>query len=103
MANLTPSDGRILDRVKPREPARRPTRVKVTMPIMLEVSPGRTVKAIIDDLSKDGFRLRSRAPLEVGQRVKIHMPRETVDCELLWVDGQCAGGVFAETAQAAIW
>lgn len=73
------------------------------MSTVLEIQPDFRVKAIIADLSKDGFRLRSRALLHVGQIVKLHMPREMVPCELRWVDGFNAGGVFLEKSNLADW
>ncbi len=73
------------------------------MPVFLELAPDIKIKAIIDDLSKDGFRLRSRAVLHVGQSVTLHLPREAVACELCWVDGLEAGGVFREAAEAPRW
>lgn len=90
-------------RVQPRERIDRPRRVSVSMGIVLELAPGSEVKAIVDNLSKTGFGLRSRAILHVGQGVEMHLPRETVACELRWVDGPKAGGVFLQRAQVASW
>jgi hypothetical protein len=73
------------------------------MAVQLELGPHRMVKAILDDLSQDGFRLRSGALLHPGQILKIHLPRETAICELRWVDGLQAGGVFTEASNAATW
>lgn len=81
----------------------RPTRARVRLPVMLEVRPDCRMKAIVEDLSKDGFRLRSRALLHVGQVVSLHMPRGTVVCELRWVDGFTAGGVFLDKSTLAVW
>ena len=83
--------------------AGRPSRARVRLPVMLEVRPDCRVKAIIEDLSKDGFRLRSRALLHVGQVVTLHMPRETLECELRWADGFNAGGVFLNKSTLAVW
>jgi hypothetical protein len=85
------------------EDARRARRVTVSMGVNLELGPDRIVKAVIDDLSKDGFRLRCRAILYPGQNLKMHLPRETLVCELLWVAGLQAGGIFAETSAAPAW
>lgn len=73
------------------------------MPVELELGSNCTAKAIIDDLSKDGFRLRSRALLHPGQIFKMHLQRETVTCELRWTDGFEAGGVFRGDAKAPTW
>ncbi|MGZ2411822.1 PilZ domain-containing protein [Sphingomonas sp. F9_3S_D5_B_2] len=85
------------------DPAARPRRIRISMPVTLELSADRTAKAIIDDLSKDGFRLRSRAALQPGQKLKMHTPRETLACELRWVNGFTAGGVFAENSDPPRW
>lgn len=73
------------------------------MKIVLELSPESEVDACLQNLSKDGFRLTSQAQLHVGQELKMRLARETVDCELLWVDGLEAGGVFAERAEEPKW
>lgn len=73
------------------------------MSITLELSKDCAVKAIIEDLSSDGFRLRSRALLHPGQRVRMRLPRDTLDCKLLWVDGIVAGGVFEKSPELPIW
>lgn len=86
-----------------REHSSRSRRVKISMTVMLELGPHCTVKAIIDDLSKDGFRLRSRAILHPGQLLKMQLHRETVACQLRWTDGFEAGGVFCEHAEVREW
>lgn len=73
------------------------------LPVVMEIRPDFKVKAFLEDLSKDGFRIRSRAVLHVGQVVSLHMPRETVACELRWVDGFAAGGVFLTQSTLAVW
>ena len=73
------------------------------MRVNLELGPDTIIKAVIGDLSKDGFRLRSGAVLHVGQKVTMHLPRETVACELRWVNGMQAGGVFADAPAAPAW
>jgi hypothetical protein len=84
-----------------REHTERPRRVSVSMRVVLELAPGSEVKAIIDDLSNSGFRLRSRSILHVGQAVRMQLPRETIDCGLRWVDGLEAGGVFLQQTPTA--
>ena len=83
--------------------AERPRRVKLSMAVMLELAPGCTVKAKVDDVSKDGFRLRSRVLLHEAQKIRIRMPREVIRCEVRWVDGFAAGGVFDEPPRACSW
>jgi hypothetical protein len=103
MWNINRSPQSMVDWVHGREHPERAERVKVRMPVDLELSPNSLVRAIIDDLSRDGFRLRSRAILHEGQSLKMHLPRATVTCELRWVDGLQAGGVFIEAPDAPSW
>lgn len=92
-----------LDRLQdPEQPGRR-RRVTVSMPVTLELAPNCTIKAIIDDLSACGFRLRSRVILHVGQQVIMRMPRGKMPCRLRWVDGHRAGGEFIDEAREATW
>jgi PilZ domain-containing protein len=103
MTSLKPAPHTMLEFVQRRELASRPRRVRVSMPVMLEIGPNCTVKGIIDDISKEGFRLRSRALLHPRQVLKMRLPRETVACELRWTDGLEAGGVFKEESKAPKW
>jgi hypothetical protein len=80
--------------LRAREHPGRPPRVQVNMNVVVEFETGATIKAVIQDLSTGGFRLRSRTLFYVAQRVKLHLPREIVEGELRWVDGFEAGGVF---------
>lgn len=93
----------MLEWVHSREHIGRARRVKIRMAVSLELSEDRIVKALLDDLSKDGFRLRSGALLHPGQRLRMHLPRETVSCELKWVDGLEAGGVFSDAPTVPAW
>jgi hypothetical protein len=86
-----------------RERVARARRVKVSMGVGLELREGSIVKAVIDNLSKDGFGLRSGAVLHSGQRLTMHLPRATLACEIRWIDGLQAGGVFAEASAAPSW
>lgn len=86
-----------------RLPLTRDRRVKVSMRVSLKIDSGHTALAIVDDLSKDGFRMRSRALFHPGQRFRMHMPRDTADCEIRWADGLEAGGVFLQRAPAPKW
>ena len=81
----------------------RSTRARVRLPVIMAVRPGFKVKAVIDDLSKDGFRLRSRAMLHARQVVTLEMPRETVACEVRWVNGFEAGGIFVNESKLPDW
>lgn len=85
-----------------REHARAP-RVRVSIPVLLEVAPNCTVKARIANVSQGGFRLAADAVLQVGQTMKMHLPRESVSCELCWADGLEAGGIFHDRAELRTW
>jgi hypothetical protein len=89
--------------VTAREHAGRQRRIRISMPVELELTPGSKIAAEINDLSKDGFRLRSSAVLHAGQALTMHLPRDTARCEVRWVDGLDAGGVFHEPARISEW
>ena len=89
--------------VNERQHIGRAARVRVSMPVVLELAPARRVKGLICDLSKEGFRLRSGALLYAGQAVSMHLPRQTVVCQVRWVDGIEAGGIFAEKVELPEW
>jgi len=97
MLNRSPSS--LAEFVKSREPSSRAPRVRVTMPAGLELAPGYIAKATILDVSRSGFRLTCDTPLKVGQSVTMHLPRETVSCEVRWVDGNEVGGAFSDKAE----
>jgi hypothetical protein len=73
------------------------------MPVLVETAGGCNVSANICDLSRDGFGLTSESLFHAGQSIIMHLPRETVTCELRWVDGHRAGGIFREHAQLPQW
>lgn len=89
--------------VNAREHPGRSKRVRINLPVILEIRRGSEVKAVIEDLSQDGFRFRSEVPLRAGEALKMRLPRGVVDCELRWVDGYNAGGVFKQPDSAAQW
>lgn len=103
MKSTSPTTGALRRGLLCSDVAHRPSRACVRLSVVLEVRPDFKVKAIIENLSKDGFRLRSRAILHVGQVVDLHMPRESVSGELRWVDGFNAGGVFRDEPTLANW
>lgn len=73
------------------------------MHVLLALRSDVSTKAFIEDISKEGFRLRSRAVLHVGQRIRLTMPRETIAAQVRWVDGFEAGGEFVKKAGLAAW
>lgn len=81
----------------------RSARAKIRLPVIMVVRPDFKIKAVIEDLSKDGVRLRSRAVLHAGQVVKLEMPREMIACEIRWVNGFEAGGVLAGKSTLPDW
>lgn len=103
MPSLKRSHASMAEWVNSREHVGRARRVKINMSVILELASGCKVKATIDDLSRDGFRLRSESVLHLGQTLTMHSPRETVLCELRWVDGHEAGGVFQQQAEPPKW
>lgn len=94
MGRSATTSEKILTRQRSSDALVRAPRAKVRMPVRLTTRPGFTAQAFFEDLSKDGFRLRSPIVLHVGQLISLEMPRETVACEVRWVDGFEAGGVF---------
>lgn len=81
----------------------RSARAKVRLPVIMAVRPDFKIKAVIEDLSKDGVRLRSRVVLHEGQVVRLKMPRETIACEIRWVNGFEAGGVLTDKSTLPDW
>jgi hypothetical protein len=75
----------------------------VRLPVVVAVRPDFKIKAVIEDLSKDGVRLKSRVVLHVGQVVSLEMPRETIACEIRWVSGFEAGGVLLDDNALPDW
>jgi hypothetical protein len=73
------------------------------MTVCLDLQTGERVKAIVEDLSKSGFRLRSSALLHPAQKLRMKLPKETLACEVRWVDGLEAGGVFTESLEVPSW
>ena len=54
----------------------RSARARVHLSILMAVRPDFKVKAVIEDLSKDGVRLKSRVILHAGQIVNLEMLRK---------------------------
>lgn len=81
----------------------RDRRVKLKMAVALELAPGFIVKAVIHDLSANGFQLRSRAVLIVGQQFIVRMPRGDMTGRVRWVDGFSCGGVFDSRVIVPSW
>lgn len=91
------------EQVHAREHPGRGRRVKVAMTVGLALTPSCKIKAIIEDFSANGFRLRSRLVLHVGQQFTMQMPRGDATCHVRWVDGYRCGGVFEDKIIEPIW
>lgn len=82
--------------VKAREHVGRARRVRVSMPAVWELAPGSKGEATIHDLSRAGFRSKSESLLYIGQAMKMHLPEETVMCDLGWAHGDEGGNIFKQ-------
>lgn len=80
--------------VNGREHVGRARRVMIRMPVLLELAGGRLVEAMLADLSSAGFKLRCRSPLRPGEEMMMHLPHQRIPCEVRWVNGDEAGGLF---------
>ena len=81
----------------------RPARVKLRLPVTLELAPEGTVDGVIRDLSSDGFCLKLRRALIVNDRFTMHMVRGKATCQVRWVNGSICGGVFDEKVSEHSW
>ena len=74
----------------------RDTRIDITYDVSVECEVGE-INAEVVNLLSDGFRLRSRNPLQVGWEVTLksgkHDPVKAIIC---WGCGHESGGVFSE-------
>lgn len=95
----SPSDVRlgVLRRMVPDRSAR----ARVHLSIIMAVRPDFKVKAVIENLSKDGVRIKSRVLLYAGQVIELEMPRETFACQVRWVSGFEAGGILVRDPSLA--
>jgi hypothetical protein len=80
--------------VNGREHVGRARRVMIRMPVLLELAEGRLVEAMLADLSSAGFKLRCGSPLRPGQEMMMRLPHQRISCEVRWVNGDEAGGLF---------
>lgn len=81
----------------------RARRVGVSMPAVLQLSPNCEVSAELHNLSSDGFRLRSKIALRAGQKFRMRIDRETLHCQIKWVNSVEAGGVFLNAPKVSEW
>ena len=76
----------------------RATRWRVRRDVLVQWA-SREVEAEIVNMSRNGFRLRSRAPLEAGCEVILQASTNLpIRAFVRWANGENAGGVFVEPA-----
>ena len=79
-----------------REQQRSP-RVRTLIPAVLVDSDGGELGVEVLDLSSGGFRLRAPEPLQVGEQIRLRVPRYgDFPAQIQWVEGHEAGGRFLE-------
>ena len=79
--------------------AARDPRVTVHCDAVLIEGDGCELDVVITDVSRDGFRLHSRAMLESGSEVLLRVEKlAPVRALIRWTRGHEAGGVFLEAA-----
>lgn len=79
-----------------REQQRSP-RVRTLIPAVLVDSDGGELGVEVLDLSSGGFRLRAGEPLQVGEQIRLRVPRYgDFPAQIQWVEGHEAGGRFLE-------
>jgi hypothetical protein len=81
----------------------RERRVTLNCDAVLTESDGSTLDVVLLDVSKDAFRLRSVAELEVGSDVLLQMDKiPAVRVQIRWTCGHEAGGVFVESVDRSL-
>jgi hypothetical protein len=75
----------------------RSPRVRTLIPAVLVDSDGGELGVEVLDLSSGGFRLRAGEPLQVGEQIRLRVPRYgDFPAQIQWVEGHEAGGRFLE-------
>ncbi len=75
----------------------RAARVRIRLDAVLTEPDGCCIDVVITNLSKDGFRLQSRAELVSGEEVELQVhKRPPVRGRIQWTRRFEAGGVFLE-------
>ena len=84
-------------RTKGRGYLNREVRISVRCDAMLTEPDGCQLAILITDISREGFRLESRAQLVVGEEVTITVGKtDPARARILWTRGHEAGGVFLD-------
>jgi hypothetical protein len=77
--------------------SRRERRATLNCDAVLTEDDGFTLDVVVVDVSKDGFRLRSVAELDLGSKVSLQRKNVApVRCEIRWSCGHEAGGIFLD-------
>jgi hypothetical protein len=75
----------------------RPPRVRTAIAAVLVDSDGGELPVTVSDLSSGGFRLHAGEPLQVGEEIRLRVPRHgDFPAQIQWVEGNEAGGRFLE-------
>lgn len=77
------------------DPARRETRIEISLKGVIRDSEGREMPVVVLDVSAHGVRLRCEDELQAGEQVDLSVGKEASQpVEIVWVRGHEAGGVF---------
>ncbi len=74
----------------------RPTRFGISHPVMLVRADGSEFQATITNVSQDGFGLKVRNRLLVGENVLLRGELGDVPAQVRWAGDNGAGGVFLQ-------
>ncbi|HWJ58831.1 MAG TPA: PilZ domain-containing protein [Sphingomicrobium sp.] len=76
---------------------KRSPRVDTKIEAVLIDADGNHIEVIVCDISRDGCRLKSPAMLEIGEQVRIQVPKYgDFPAQVRWSLGDEAGAVFLE-------
>ena len=74
---------------------KRPPRLQVNQPASIVLPGGKTVQALITNLSDSGFSARCAGPILIGSELKIRAPEiGERDATVRWALGPHVGGKF---------
>ena len=77
--------------------ADRPARISLRCDAVLTEADGCRLDVVIIDVSREGFRLQSRAELETGAEVLLQVQKSPpVRAMVKWTCGHEAGGIFLD-------
>jgi hypothetical protein len=82
-----------------REPGyiKRPARIETHFPATLVDADGSRIPVTVTDISRQGCKLESEAPLKIGAKVQLELPKHGVfPAQIRWALGNSAGAIFLE-------